>query len=107
MVKVTFVQPDGVRKEVDADAGQALKDAALAGGVEGIIGMCGGYANCGTCHVYVAEGWRDRLPPIEEPEEMMLEGVMAERLPESRLSCQIIAAEELDGLELVVAPVQA
>jgi 2Fe-2S ferredoxin len=65
----------------------------------GITGDCGGCCSCATCHVYVDDAWRERLPPASDEETMMLEGAVDVR-PESRLGCQIRLTEELDGLVL-------
>lgn len=69
----------------------------------GIEGTCGGQMDCATCHVYIDPAWADRLPPPREDEAAKLD-----ELPSweetSRLSCQIIWGEELDGLKLTVAP---
>jgi 2Fe-2S ferredoxin len=55
---------------------------------------------CATCHVYVDDRWIDRLPAISDEEDALLDGTASERLPTSRLSCQIKIAPELDGLVL-------
>jgi 2Fe-2S ferredoxin len=74
-------------------------ETALANGIDGIIGECGGFAMCATCHVYV-ESLDTALPPIEEAENHMLESTAEVRRPNSRLSCQIISGSHLDGLVL-------
>lgn len=74
--------------------------AATSHGVAGILAECGGNAMCATCHVYVESGWLDRLPAMTSEEDALLDGAAAERLPNSRLSCQIKVTPELDGLEL-------
>ena len=62
--------------------------------------MCGGFANCGTCHVHVEEAWLDKLPPVAVEEDIMLEGTMCPRQPNSRLACQLQVSKGLDGLFL-------
>jgi 2Fe-2S ferredoxin len=69
----------------------------------GIEGICGGQCDCASCHVYVDPEWSDRLPPPREDEEALLDELPAST-PASRLSCQIIWSEALDGLKLTVAP---
>ena len=73
----------------------------------GVLGTCGGVCSCGTCHVYVAQSWADRLPPKTEDEQMMLDGIgeLVDVRPNSRLSCQIELSEELSGLEVEVGPI--
>jgi ferredoxin, 2Fe-2S len=66
-------------------------------------GTCGGSCECGTCHVFVSQAWVDKLFPAREEEEEQLDMIPMTRA-NSRLSCQILFTEELDGLELTLAP---
>ena len=93
----------GETREVHAKSGVSLKDNLKRGGLTEILGICGGCASCGTCHVYVAEDWVDRLPPIEPEEETIL-AFSDWRQANSRLSCQIKVSEALEGLCVTVAP---
>ena len=106
MPVITYIQPDGVSKTVEAEIGVSLMALAKKRGIAGILGECGGVMSCGTCHIYVDPTWTSRLPAPKQDEHDMLEFVEAERLPESRLSCQIRFTEELDGLTVRAAPVQ-
>jgi 2Fe-2S ferredoxin len=74
--------------------------AAVVNGVEGIEAECGGGLACATCHVYVDPSWQARLPPPAPAEDAMLDATAAERKDSSRLCCQIVVAEELEGLIL-------
>ena len=101
MVRVVATRRDGELREVEAKPGRSLmlnirKDAEIAA-------ICGGCASCGTCHVYVAEDWLDRLPPMREDEDTTL-SFSDWRKPNSRLSCQIKVTDDLDGLAVTVAP---
>ena len=98
MPKITFVNPDGTEIVIEAAAGRSLMEAAINGGVSRIVGECGGACQCATCHVYVADSWRDRIAPVSPDEEVMLDNTMSERRSESRLSCQIKVEGEHDGL---------
>jgi 2Fe-2S ferredoxin len=69
-------------------------------GVNGIIGECGGAAMCGTCHVLVDEQWLDRLPPMSQNEDELLDCTATPREWGSRLACQLRMTAELDGLAL-------
>ena len=71
---------------------------AINHGITGIVAECGGACQCATCHVYVDDAWRERLPPVAADEDVMLGNTAAERLPESRLSCQIEIKPDYDGL---------
>jgi len=102
MPRVVFIQPTGESQTIDVAPGTSLMTAAVKHGVEGIIGECGGVCMCATCHVYVNEEFLDKLPPIKDTEEAVLEVTNAERLPNSRLSCQIKMTAELDGLTVQI-----
>jgi 2Fe-2S ferredoxin len=68
-----------------------------------IIAECGGACSCATCHVYVDEAWLDKLPPRSEEEEEKLDEAFDVR-DNSRLSCQILMREDLDGMHVTIAP---
>jgi len=98
MPKVTYIAYTGESQTIDVPAGYSVMEGAVRNGIEGIVAECGGACMCATCHVYVDEAFLDRLPPIGEEQEEMLNATAAERKPNSRLSCQIPAIPELDGL---------
>ena len=98
MPKVTYVNPDGTELDVTADAETSVMMAAVSADIDGIVAECGGSLMCATCHVYVDEAFADRLPDMSSDEDEMLEAAASERLPNSRLSCQIELTDELDGL---------
>jgi 2Fe-2S ferredoxin len=96
MPKMTFVQKDGTRKEVDAADGLTVLDAARKNNIE-LEGACEGSLACSTCHVIVDPQWVDVIPPATDDEEDMLD--LAFGLTKtSRLGCQICMKPELDGL---------
>lgn len=97
MPKVTFIAFDGTETTVDAKEGMTVMQIAVNNGVDGIVAECGGACSCATCHVYVEEGWFDKLPEAHAMEKEMLDFVMGPQ-PTSRLSCQVKVAAELDGL---------
>jgi ferredoxin, 2Fe-2S len=78
--------------------GQSLMQAAVAANVTGIEGECGGMMTCGTCHVYVREPHASQLPPRSADEDAMLGFTASPRRENSRLSCQIVLTEALNGL---------
>ena len=100
MPRVTYQPLGGAATVIDAPLGASVRDVALAHGVAGIIGECGGQLMCASCHVYVDDAFLELLPARTEEEDEMLESTASERLPNSRLSCQIVVREELDGLLL-------
>ena len=99
MPKVTFIAHNGTRHEVQAPAGLSLMRAAIDNNVPGIDGDCGGQCACATCHVFIGAPWADRIPPPQQTEDEML-NFTAEREPESRLACQVVMTEALDGIEV-------
>lgn len=105
MPKVTFVQPDGKRQDVEANDGQSVMEAATGAMIRGIVGECGGGCSCATCHVYVDEAWSGKLAPADDMEKGMLEGAV-EPGPRSRLSCQIKMTAALDGLTVSIPAAQ-
>lgn len=101
MVKITFVQEDGTRQEVDAAPGLTVMEAAKSVDVPGIDAECGGACACATCHVYVEPEWVAAVGKPSDMEEDMLDFAFDVR-EESRLSCQIRVSEKLDGLVVKV-----
>ncbi len=96
MPKMTFIDRDGTRHEVDAPVGLSVLEIAHRNNID-IEGACEGSLACSTCHVIVAREDYERLPEAAEEEEDMLD--LAFGLTEtSRLGCQIVMTEELDGL---------
>lgn len=106
MPKVTFINPDESRIELDVPAGQSLMRAATAHGIEGIVGDCGGGLTCATCHVLVQENFLPNTPAVTANEDQMLDFTAMGRQANSRLSCQIVMTEELDGLVVRIADPQ-
>lgn len=96
MPKMTFIKPDGTPVEVDAPVGLSVLEIAQRNDID-IEGACEGSMACSTCHVIVDPSWYDRLETPSEEEDDMLD--LAFGLTEtSRLCCQLVMSEELDGL---------
>ncbi|HVH74835.1 MAG TPA: ferredoxin family 2Fe-2S iron-sulfur cluster binding protein [Stellaceae bacterium] len=96
MPKMTFIERDGTRREVDAPLGLSVLEIAHKHDID-IEGACEGSLACSTCHVVVDPEWYELLKEASEDEEDMLD--LAFGLTRtSRLGCQIIMTEELDGL---------
>ena len=106
MPQVTYVQFDGSRQTVDVPLGENVMRGALYNGVDGIAGECGGAPSCATCHCYVEESRLGELPAPDSGELDMLENVAAERLPNSRLACQIKATAAMAGLVVTLPDTQ-
>ena len=102
MPKVVYVNASGERRVVDGALGDSVMLTAVKNGVPGIIGECGGNRSCATCHVWVADEFRDLVGPAEDLEDDMLDLGVSDRRDGSRLSCQIPVSQMLDGLEVEV-----
>ena len=98
MPKITFIDTEGTRRDVDAPVGLSVLEIAHKNDID-LEGACEGSLACSTCHVIVEQEWYDLLADASEDEEDMLD--LAFGLTKtSRLGCQIIMSEELDGLTL-------
>ncbi len=106
MPRVTYISHDGKETTLDVAVGTSVMQAAVFNGVDGIVAECGGSCMCATCHVYVREDQLAMLPPQEGDEDAMLEGTASPRRPNSRLSCQLLVAEEMNGLVVTMPETQ-
>jgi 2Fe-2S ferredoxin len=106
MPKVTFVAFNGTEVGVEISEGDSVMSGATNNGISGIVGECGGFCSCATCHIYIDEAWAEKLPPMTEHEDEMLEGTASERKSTSRLSCQVKVTAELDGLVVHTPEIQ-
>jgi len=102
MPKVTFIDTDGARTEADVANGLSVMEGAVGAGVSGILAICGGSCACSTCHAYVDEAWIEAVGKPNDIEDSTLE-LATDRRAGSRLTCQIVMREELDGLVLQIA----
>ena len=106
MVWVTYISADSKESRVDVRSGNSVMLGAVQANVRGINAECGGCLSCATCHVYIDDVWMDRVPAPDAMELDMLDSVAAERLPVSRLSCQVVVSPQLDGLRVHIPPTQ-
>ncbi|CAM1645282.1 2Fe-2S ferredoxin-type iron-sulfur binding domain [Bartonella apihabitans] len=102
MVHILFISEENNQQfAVDSSSGLTLMEAALENNVPGIIAECGGACSCATCHVYIDEKWRSRVGAPNIMEDDMLDFAY-DRRENSRLSCQIVLNESLDGLVVYI-----
>ena len=99
MPKVTYKDYKGESKTIEVDNGLSIMEGAIQNDIPGIDADCGGSMACATCHVYVEEKWFSKIPTAEDAEVDMID-MAYEPKKNSRLSCQIIISDELDGLEI-------
>jgi 2Fe-2S ferredoxin len=97
MPTITFITADGNEHEFAASVGVSLMQVAVDNGIDAIVAECGGACSCATCHCYVDDAWIAKIGGPDEIEHAMLDCVLDPQ-PNSRLSCQIVLTEELDGL---------
>jgi ferredoxin, 2Fe-2S len=102
MPKLVVTRPNGPDVAIQAQSGGSLMQALRDHGVEEILAICGGCCSCATCHVYIDPAFAARLPAMSADESDLLE--VDNRRPTSRLSCQILVTDQLEGLKLAVAP---
>ena len=106
MPKITYITSDNKIHNIDVDNGLTVMEGAVQNDIPGIDADCGGGMACATCHVYINEEWLDKLPTKEDGEEDMLD-MAFEPKKNSRLSCQIIISDELDGLTVNIPSKQS
>ena len=102
MPKLIVTTREGEERELDGEAGLSVMEVIRDGGIDELLALCGGCLSCATCHVLVDPAFADRLPPISLDEDDLLDST--DRLPDSRLSCQIPFGPALDGLRVTIAP---
>ena len=99
MPKITFKDHQGNSKTIDVDNGLSVMEGAIQKEIPGIDADCGGSMACATCHVYVSVEWINKISKPEDAEIDMID-MAYEPKKNSRLSCQIIVSDDLDGLEV-------
>jgi len=97
MAKITYIENSGNSQTIEIENGLTVMEGAVQNDIPGIDADCGGGMACATCHVYVNEEWLNKLPAKEDGEEDMLD-MAFEPKQNSRLSCQLVVSDELDGL---------
>ena len=106
MPKITYIENIGKSHTIDITKGLSVMEGAIQKNIPGIDADCGGSMACATCHVYVKEEWFDKLPKKEDGEEDMID-MAYEPNKFSRLSCQLIVSDELEGLVVNLPEKQA
>jgi len=103
MPRLTVVTREGVAQTIAGKAGLSVMEIIREHGHDELLALCGGCASCATCHVYVDEDWLTALPAMSDDEDDLLDS-STHRNETSRLSCQLLFSEELDGLRVSIAP---
>ena len=100
MAKITYVEFGGTEHVVEVANGLTVMEGARDNNIPGIEADCGGACACSTCHVYVDEAWADKLSPMDDMEEDMLDFAFEPKPGQSRLTCQLKVSDDLDGLKV-------
>ena len=103
MPKLIVTTREGETSEIDVEDGLTVMEAIRDNGFDELLALCGGCCSCATCHVQVDPAFADKLPPMTEDEDDLLES-SDHRTETSRLSCQVPFTAELDGLKVTIAP---
>lgn len=103
MPKLIVTKRDGATVELDGTVGLSVMEVIRDGGIDELLALCGGCCSCATCHVHVDPEWADKVKPMGEDENDLLDS-SDHRNETSRLSCQIDFTAALDGLKVTIAP---
>ncbi len=103
MTNITVISRDGTARDVQGETGLSLMEVIRDNGFDELLALCGGCCSCATCHVQIDPSFADRLPPMGEDENDLLDS-SDHRDSTSRLSCQIPVSSALDGLIVTIAP---
>ena len=106
MTKITYIEHNGKEHTIDVQNGLTVMEGAVQNDIPGIDADCGGSMACATCHVYVKDDWYDKLDEKSEGEDDMIDQAY-EPKKNSRLSCQIIISDELEGLTVNIPSKQS
>ena len=106
MPKIIYNDNQGNSKTIEVENGLSVMEGAIQNNIPGIDADCGGSMACATCHVYVEEKWLNKLPKAEDAEVDMID-MAFEPKKNSRLSCQLIVSDELNGLTVTTPSKQS
>tara|TARA_B100001121_G_C18165653_1_gene378848 strand:- start:174 stop:494 length:321 start_codon:yes stop_codon:yes gene_type:complete len=106
MAKITFTDFQGNSKTIEIANGLSVMEGAVQNEIPGIDADCGGSMACATCHVYLEDGWFDKIPKAEDGEVDMID-MAFEPKKNSRLSCQLIVNDDFDGLKVLTPEKQS
>ena len=106
MPKIKYIDHEGNSKTIEVENGLSVMEGAIQNNIPGIDADCGGSMACATCHVYVEEKWLNKIPKAEDAEVDMID-MAFEPKKNSRLSCQLIVSDVLDGLTVTTPSKQS
>ena len=103
MPKLTVVTREGDEREIEGEAGLSVMEVIRDAGIDELLALCGGCCSCATCHIKIDPAFADKLPPMSEDENDLLDS-SDHRDATSRLSCQVPFSEALEGVRIEIAP---
>lgn len=103
MPKLVVVNRAGEEKTIEASTGVSVMEAIRDDGIDELLALCGGCCSCATCHVYIDPAFADKVTPLSENENDLLDST-DHRTDMSRLSCQLEISDAVDGLKVTIAP---
>lgn len=103
MPQLKIVSQTGETRTVEASEGRTVMEVIRDNGFDELLALCGGCCSCATCHVFVEDAYADKLPPISEDENDLLDS-SDHRAANSRLSCQLPISAAIDGMTVTIAP---
>jgi ferredoxin, 2Fe-2S len=102
VAKLVVVKRDGSEQEIEGQSGLSVMEIVRDAGFDELLALCGGCCSCATCHVHIDPAFADKLAPMGEDENDLLDS-SDHRDGRSRLSCQIPFTDALDGLRVIIA----
>lgn len=96
MPLINYIEANGKHHEIEVASGDTIMQGAVDNMIDSLLAECGGACACATCHCYVDEAWLDKIPAAADIEKDLLEAVL-EPKDNSRLSCQIVVNDEMEG----------
>jgi len=103
MPVINVTKRSGDKHQINANSGTTLMENLRDNDME-IEAICGGCCSCATCHIFIEDNWNEKLPSRQDDEQELVEETNSYRDEESRLSCQIVITDDLDGLVVTIAP---
>ena len=103
MPSLIVTDREGEAREIEAETGISVMENIRNNGFDELLALCGGCCSCATCHVHVDPDWLSHLAPMSDDEDDLLE-TSSFKSETSRLSCQILFSDALDGLRVTIAP---
>ena len=96
MPLIKYVEASGSEQEVEVAVGENIMQGAVDNMIDSILAECGGACACATCHCYVDDAWAGKIPAPQSAEQDLLEAVVDPK-ENSRLSCQIVVTDDMEG----------